>query len=86
MKVVGIELQDYVSKKTNNRVIGCSLHCIAENGADKRVNGSRVASVFVSGKVGNEEAYNVACKLNLGCNVVFYYDQFGNVIGVKEVK
>lgn len=56
VKVIGIQLVDYVSRKSGESVKGVTLHCTCK---DPQVTGDAVESIFVSDKLGLSCAYEV---------------------------
>lgn len=77
VKIVGKQNVDYVSKKTNQQVTGITLHVI---GPDSRVDGMAVETVFISSRMTDFAAVQ---KLNVGDEVEFLYNRWGNVESVR---
>ena len=84
VKVVGIQLVSYTSRKTNQLVEGNTLHCVkkAERAGDV---GELTETVFVSK---NSNAYPQIAKINVGTEVDIYYNRYGSVedISVPDVE
>lgn len=78
-KVVGIQLIDYVSKKTGNPVKGVTLHTLCK---DSQVNGEMASQVFVSDQLGIEGLLSVP----IGSTVDIEYNNRGYVCAVNFVK
>lgn len=67
-EIVGVELVDYVSKKTAKRVVGKKLHMVFDS---DNVDGLCVESVYVPERV--------ECAVKVGDKVKIYYDKFNQV-------
>lgn len=76
-KVVGIEIVDYVSKKTGNRVKGTKLHCLSDVQKDNLL-GNQVESMYIPESI-------PLTGIDVGSNVDFYFNRFGSVSAVKGV-
>lgn len=55
-KVVGVQIVDYVSKKSNKPVKGVTLHC---NFKDSQVEGEAAEGVFISDNLGLPVIYDI---------------------------
>ena len=82
MKLVGITNVDYVSKKTNERVQGKSLHGLVPCTAAEGV-GDRCESVYISAK---SELYNHCEKMIIGGEINVHYNRFGGVEDITICK
>lgn len=80
-KLVGKQNVDYISKKTNQPVVGVSLHVVGE---DSRVEGMAVETIFVSKK--SEGMYDDALKFPIGAEVNVSYNRWGNADTVTLCK
>ena len=72
-KIIGKTGVDYVSKKTNQRVVGINLHCSYE---DRNTEGVAVERVYISSRA---DFYPEIQKAPLGAEVEFFYNRWGNV-------
>lgn len=75
-KVVGIERVDYTSKKTNEPVLGYSIHL---EDLEERVEGYAVRKEYVSDKLLPKVLGNFDPEELLGRDVVVVYNRFGSV-------
>lgn len=75
MKLVGITNVDYISKKTNERVQGKSLHGLVACKATEGV-GEKCENVYVSA---NSDLYKQVEKMVIGSEINVYYNRFGGV-------
>lgn len=77
-KVLGIEVVDYVSKKTGNRIVGRNLHVCCDFGSkqiERGCQGYRTESVYIK---------NDMCPdLKVGDQVEFLYNRYGSVEEMK---
>lgn len=71
MKVIGIEEVDYISKKTNKQVTGCTLYL--SEPITKGV-GEKVTDAFFS----TEKMNQWPAPVSLGDHVTIYYNRFGS--------
>ena len=71
-KIIGKTAVDYVSKKTNQRVVGINLHCSYE---DCNTEGVAVERVYISSR---SEFYPEIQKAPLGAEVEIFYNRWGN--------
>lgn len=55
-KVLGTQIVDYVSKKTNENVKGVTLYCVYK---DPHVTGEAADGIFVSDKLGLSSVYDI---------------------------
>lgn len=76
-KVLGIEIVDYVSKKTGNRVKGTKLHCVSDLEKDNLI-GNEVESFYISEVIPLTD-------IDVGCTVNFFFNRFGSVSDVRVV-
>lgn len=74
-KVLGIEIVDYVSKKTGNRVKGTKFHCVSDLEKDNLL-GNQVESMYIPETV-------CLTGIDVGSNVDFYFNRYGSVMDVK---
>lgn len=81
MKVVGKQVVDYISKKTQEPVKGLSLHCVGNRNG---VEGQAVETIFVSAKA--TELHKVAASLPINSEVDFSYNRWGGVIDIRVAK
>lgn len=72
VKIVGKQRVDYVSKKTNQPVVGVTLHCV---GSNERVEGLACETIFVSSK---SAIYDKVVNLALESNVNIVYNRWGS--------
>ena len=78
MKIVGKQKVDYVSKKTNQPVVGVTLHCVADTN-DERFEGMRTETIFVS----NRSAMYEQCRaFPLESEIFVSYNRYGSVESV----
>lgn len=82
MKLVGITNVDYISKKTNERVQGKSLHGLVPCKATEGV-GERCENVYISA---NSDLYNQCDKMAIGGEINVYYNRFGGVEDIAVSK
>lgn len=80
MKIVGKENVDYVSKKTNQPVVGVTLHCV---GMSDRVNGEAVDTIYVSSK---SPMYQQCLDFPLGTDIYVSYNRYGSVETIEKAK
>ena len=73
-KIVGKQKVDYVSKKTNQPVIGITLHCESETN-DDRFEGTQVETIFISNK---SPMYNQCVSFPIGSVVTVMYNRWGS--------
>lgn len=76
-KIIGKTAVDYVSKKTNQRVVGINLHCSYE---DRNTEGFAVERVYISSRA---DFYPEIQEAPLGAEVQFFYNRWGNVESVQ---
>lgn len=79
MRVLGTQLQDYVSRKTGNPVKGVSLYCAFK---DAQVDGEMVDSVWVSD---NLDCARTAAAIKPGQLIDVEYNRRGSVADVKVI-
>ena len=72
-KIIGKSTVNYVSKKTNQPVVGINLHCSYE---DRTTEGVAVERVYISSRA---EFYPEIQKAPIGAEVEFFYNRWGNV-------
>lgn len=79
VKVLGVQLLDYPSRKTGEQVKGTSLHCVFN---DAQVMGQAVASIFISDRLG------IPCISDVkpGMDVDVQYNNRGGVCDVVICK
>lgn len=80
MKIVGKQMVDYVSKKTNQPVKGVSLHCV---GARNDVEGESVETIFVSAR---SAMYESVISMPLGTSILVSYNRWGSPENVQACK
>lgn len=80
LKVVGKQIVDYMSKKTNQQVTGVTLHVIGQR---TNVEGMAVDTIFVSGK---STIYNSVASIPVGAEIDVLYNRWGNVDTVELCK
>lgn len=80
MKIVGKQNVDYVSRKTNQPVVGVTLHCVCKN---DRVNGEAVETLFVSAK---SPMYEQCIAFPLGTEITVSYNRYGSVETIEKSK
>ncbi len=78
-KIVGKEMVDYLSRKSNQQVTGIKLHIIRP---DNRVEGFAAESVFISSK---SALYEAVTSYPLNTEVLIMYNRYGSVEDVKLV-
>lgn len=76
-RVLGVQQQDYVSKRTGNPVKGVTLHCSAK---DAQVVGEAVYPIYISDNIG------IPAGIVPGTLVNVEYNNRGYVAGVEIVK
>ena len=76
-EVLGVQQQDYISKRTGNPVKGTTLHCCAK---DAQVVGKAVYPIYVSDNIG------VPAGIAPGMTVNVEYNNRGYVAAVELVK
>lgn len=76
LKIVGKQDVDYISRKTNQPVVGITLHCLGKN---SRVDGESVETVFVSARA---DSYDFAKSQPIGGMINVSYNRWGNVDNV----
>jgi hypothetical protein len=77
-KVVGIEKLDYVSKKTNNRVLATNLYCISDDVAEN-LTGVKVEKFYVPSTA------ELPSGLVLNDTIKVYFNEFKGVAAVVKV-
>ena len=77
-KVVGIEKLDYVSKKTNNRVVATNLYCVSDDIADN-LTGVKTEKFFCSDKA------ELPASLGLNDTIKVFFNEFKGVAAVVKV-
>lgn len=75
-RVVGIEVVDYVSKKTNQRVVGKKIHYLSDIDS-KKGTGQKAENDYVSGEI--------AEMVSVGDDIEIYYNRFGNVAQIEII-
>ncbi|MBD5451285.1 MAG: hypothetical protein HDR25_01460 [Lachnospiraceae bacterium] len=78
MKIVGKQKVDYISKKTNQPVVGITLHCVADTN-DERFEGKRVESIFISNR---SLMYEQCLAFPLETEISVMYNRYGSVESV----
>lgn len=78
MKIVGKQKVDYVSKKTNQPVVGVTLHCVSDTN-DERFEGMRTESIFISNRWA---MYEQCVSFPIGSEISVTYNRYGSVNGV----
>lgn len=79
-KVVGKQAVDYISKKTNQPVVGVTLHTVGE---DSRIEGMAVETIFVSKK---SAMYDDVMKFPIGATVEVSYNRWGSADTIRLCK
>lgn len=82
MKIVGKEIVDYFSKKSNKQVTGITLHVVYE-GDPEKTEGLLTDDFFISTK---SNMYDSCVELPVGSEVNVYYNRWGNVETVVPCK
>lgn len=77
-KVVGIEKLDYVSKKTNKRVIATNLYCISDDIAEN-LSGVKTEKFYCSANA------DLPAGLSLNDSIKVYFNEFKGVAAVVKV-
>lgn len=77
MRVLGIQMQDYVSKKSNQPVKGVSLYCAFK---DPQVDGEAVDNVFISERL---DCYRSLCHVKPGDRVNVEYGRRGFIVDAE---
>lgn len=77
VSVLGIQIQDYVSRRTNQPVKGISLHCYHP---DARVDGMAVESLFISERL---PCYRSLVALTPGWDVNIEFDSRGSIVDAQ---
>lgn len=72
--VYGIENVDYERKSDHRRVVGCRLHCTY---SDDRINGSGCEAFWCG------QSVDLPKDLQLGSEVTFLYNRWGNIESVR---
>lgn len=72
-KILGKQSVDYVSKKTNQPVVGLTLHVVGE---DSRVEGMACETIYVSDK---SPMFQQAISYSLGAEIMVQYNRWGSV-------
>ena len=72
--IEGIERVDYISKKTNKRVVGCVLYLSSPLDENRGV-GKKTDRVYVS----EDKIIPCGIDLDVGFEIDFLYDRYGNV-------
>lgn len=72
-KIIGKTAVDYVSKKTNQRVVGINLHCSYE---DRNTEGVAVERLYISSRADFYPAIQTA---PIGSEIEIYYNCWGKV-------
>lgn len=83
-KFVGRELVDYISKKNDERVEGVKLHVIGVKGANNRVDGCAVESLWISKRA--SELYNDALNIELDSDIDCSFNRWGSLDSFKVMK
>lgn len=79
MKIVGKQKVDYVSKKTNQPVVGITLHCVADVSNDERFEGMRTETIFISNR---SAMYDQCAGFPIGSEISVMYNRYGSVESV----
>lgn len=77
--LLGFENVDYVSKKTNKRVIGLNIYVsfpIEKNGK-----GYKTTSFYLSNSTGS---YDFLKDIKIGSEIEIYFNQYGQVVRIIE--
>ena len=77
-KIVGKQTVDYVSKKTNQPVVGVTLHCVC-NTSDERFEGLQTETIFISNK---SPMYEQCRAFPLESEISVSYNRYGSVESV----
>lgn len=75
-KIVGKQSVDYVSKKSNQPVVGLTLHV---TGTDNRVEGLACETIFISEK---SQMYQQCMSYPLNSEINVQYNRYGSVESV----
>ena len=78
-EIVGKEKVDYVSKKTNNPVVGLTLHCVGDAGSRERFEGREVDTIFISSK---SPMHDQCASFPIGSKIIVQYNRWGFVESV----
>jgi hypothetical protein len=78
-EIVGKEKVDYVSKKTNNPVVGLTLHCVSDQVSRERFEGREVDTIFISNK---SPMYDQCAAFPVGSRITVQYNRWGSVESV----
>lgn len=78
-EIVGKEKVDYVSKKTNNPVVGLTLHCVSDPVSRERFEGREVDTIFISNK---SPMYDQCAAFPVGSKITVQYNRWGSVESV----
>lgn len=78
--VLGIQLQDYTSRRTGNQVKGVSLHVCHP---DARVDGQAVESIFISDRL---PCYRSMMTMSPGWVVNVEFDSRGSVVDAEALE
>lgn len=79
-KVVGKQIVDYVSRKTNLPVQGVTLHCV---GTEENVQGLSVETIYISNK---SKSYDTCMNLPIESKITVSYNRWGNIDTVELCK
>lgn len=71
--IIGKQRVDYVSKKTNQPVVGLTLHVVGE---DTRVEGMACETIYISEK---SPMYQQALSYPIGADIMVQYNRWGSV-------
>lgn len=77
-KVVGIEKLDYVSKKTNKRVVATNLYCVSDDVAEN-LTGVKTKDFYCSDKV------ELPASLGLNDTIKVFFNEYKSVAAVVKV-
>lgn len=78
LKIVGKQKVDYVSKKTNQPVVGITLHCVS-NTNDERFEGMQTETIFISNK---SPMHEQCLAFPIGSEISVMYNRYGSVESV----
>ncbi len=74
--VIGIEMVNYISKKTDRKVSGGKLHLTYDFPKDADADGTACEVVFVK--------EDIACSVEVGDTIELLYNKFGSVVGINK--
>lgn len=77
---LGFENVDYVSKKTNKRVIGLNIFVCSP--IDKNGEGQKTTSFYLSNSNGS---FDYLKQIGIGSEIEIYFNQYGQVVRIIEV-